>query len=508
MEMGERVRQDAQLTVIDTGALEAPTPSGGLLGNRAAAYALYGSAGAPKCTVAVMGYNRLEKTKYCVACVLAYTRDVDHELILIDNGSDDGTLEFFLSVEHPAKRVVRVTKNIGSSFPHRHLLGMYRGKYLVTVSNDVYVTKNWLSNLLACYESDPAVGYVQPVSSNVSNFQQIDLPYANFEEMQERAAAFNVSDPLRWNERVRLIGILGLFSREVLEAVGSVDPAFVHDFGEDDLSLRIRRAGYRLVLCCDTWVCHDHDFGGMGAEDQARYALSLQSGREIFAEKHRGLDAWDDTVNFEFGLLDPLHTADLPPGNIRLLAVDPRCGTPLLEMRNHLRKRGRLDVESRAFTTQVKYYADLQAAAQTAVCDRIEYLAERCEPGAWHIVALCEPLDGYEKPLERLEALFSLLAPGGLLLFKLRSAQGFRAVLRLLGRGGQYEAVFPVPPETVSERLRALGASSATVKGEAAAFTQQEERDLAFLVEKLELNQDRPLLERLRTETYLYCAVR
>jgi hypothetical protein len=349
---------------------------------------------------------------------------------------------------------------------------------------------------------------VQPVSSNVSNFQQIDLPYANFEEMQAAAAASNLPDPLKWCERVRLIGIIGLFSREVLEAVGNVDPAFVHDFGEDDLSLRIRRAGFRLMLCCDTWVCHDHDFSAMPQEDWERYARNLGSGRAIFSEKYPGLDAWDDVNNFEFGLLNPLHAQELPEGKLCLLAIDPRMGTPLLEMRNHLRKRGRLDTRSFAFTTQAKYYADLQTVAQSVACDRAERIREHYEPASMHIAALCEPLDGYEKPLELLEALFSLLAPGGILLFKLRNARGFRALLGLLGRGGMYEAVFPLPPEAVTARLRELGARSATAIGEGAAFSPEEERDLAFVLERLGLERDAELTERLRLETYLYCAVR
>ncbi len=91
-----------------------PDTTGHYLSNRAAAYRA--NQGMPKCTIAVTALNRLEKTKYCVECILANTNDVDYELMLIDNGSDDGTLEFFKSVKAERKKVIHITKNIGTCY--------------------------------------------------------------------------------------------------------------------------------------------------------------------------------------------------------------------------------------------------------------------------------------------------------------------------------------------------------------------------------------------------------
>ncbi|MDR2357359.1 MAG: glycosyltransferase family 2 protein, partial [Oscillospiraceae bacterium] len=252
--------RNAETVIINTDSLFPPSTASDMWGNRKKAYFAYEQPGVPLCSIVVQSYNRLNKTKYCVECILNYSKDVDYELILVDNGSTDGTFEFFQSVLHEKKKIIRVTKNMGAAFPLPHIRTHASGKYIVLVNNDIYVTKNWLSNLLKCYESDPRIGFAEPVSSNVSNSQQVDMPFDNFVEMQKKAAKFNNSDPSKWDERLRLISLLNIMRRDVLDIVGTYDPAFVHDFAEDDLAIRLRRAGYKLVLCGDTWIHHDHDF--------------------------------------------------------------------------------------------------------------------------------------------------------------------------------------------------------------------------------------------------------
>ena len=409
--------------ILGTEHLDAPDPSKSLWENRAAAYRMYDVPGVPLCTIAVTAYNRLQKTKTCVECILKYT-DIDYELLLIDNGSNDGTTEYFKMVAHGRKKIVRITKNIGFCFAWKAAKECFSGKYLVIVSNDVYVTKNWLANLLKCYESDPRIGFVEPVSNNVSNLQQVDLPYTDFDDMQQKAAAYNISDPQKWEERLRCISLIGIYSRPVLDIVGLSDAAFLHDFTEDDLALRLRQGGYKLMLCRDTWVCHDHDFSKFSAEEKAELDKRLAYGSAVFREKHRGFDAWNDALNFELGLLAPLDTHPFGTNPLKILVVDGRGGTPVLEIRNRLRRRGLLHTDSFAYTTQPKHYAPLQAVAKNVQCDRIEFLDSYYDEASFDIAALCEPENSYPESGKALDKLRRVLKPGGLLLYKTRSDEG------------------------------------------------------------------------------------
>ena len=410
------------MIILNTDNLEAPDPAHGIWENRAAAYKMYDAPGVPRCTIAVTAYNRLEQAEKCVECILKYTAGIDYELLLIDNGSTgEDVLEYFKSVGHDKKIVVRVTKNIGFNYAWQVAKNNFSGKYLVIVSGDVYVTKNWLNNLLTCYESDPRIGFAEPVSNNVSNMQQVDLGYSDFEDMQRRAAAYNVSDPLKWEERLRCISLIGIYSRPVLDTIGLGDAAFVHDFTEDDLAARLRRGGYRLMLCRDTWVCHDHDYSSLSPKELEAFNARLDYGRGAFREKYRGLDAWDDTLNFEFALLFPLDTHPFGTEKLKILAVDCRCGTPLLEARNRLRRRGLTHTESHAFTTHAKYYTDLLAISESVVCAAESGIDGAYGENTFDIVMICEPVNLYDGPAALMQSLLRVTKRGGLLLYKLRN---------------------------------------------------------------------------------------
>lgn len=414
--------------ILDTSSKETPKTGSDLWENRRVIYEQIEEEGAPLISIYVQGYNRLDKTRYCVGCVLKYTSDLDFELILVDNGSEDGTYEYFQSVPWKKKTIIRVTKNIGTAYPMSLIKRVYRGKYLVGLPNDVYVTKNWLSNLLRCMESDPTIGFVMPVSSNVSNLQQISLSFETMEEMQEVAAIYNRSDPSKWEERMRLITLVNIFKREILDLVGTGDCGFAHNFSEDDYAARIRHAGYRLILCKDTWVCHDHSF----QSDIENRRDDCNIGWKNYYSKYK-LDGWLDICNFEHNLISLLNPAEFSNTELNALAVDVKCGTPVLEIRNRFRaaKTGH-NLTSFAFTTQAKYYDSLIRQVESVECDRIDYIQEYYEDGTMDLILLGEPLNHYNQPELLIRKLLAILKEGGVLLLKVRNTYTYENLLQIL----------------------------------------------------------------------------
>ncbi|MCW2278812.1 glycosyltransferase [Heliophilum fasciatum] len=495
--------------VIISDALTPPTPSADMWENRKNAYFMYNTPDAPTCSIVVTGYNRLNKTKYCVECILKYTQDIDYELILVDNGSDDGTLEFFQSVQYKNKKIIRVTQNRGTFLPFKYYFNIFKGKYLINISNDIYVTRNWLSNLLKCYRSDPKIGFIEPVSSNVSNLQEVDLGFSDFDDMQKKAAEFNKSSPAKWEERMRLISAINFFSRDVLDNVGINDAAYLHDFSEDDLCARIRRMGYKLVLCRDTWICHDHDFRNMEDKDPSAFQASLERGRAVYREKYYGIDPWDDINNFEMTLLAPLDSVRLLK-SVKALTVDVRCGTPALEIRNRLKRRGITDVVSYAFTTDAKYFLDLQTVCAEVKCDRIDFIQQHYANNTFDIVVIGEPINTYPTPISLLQNLYGLLKPGGVLLFKVRNTDNYGTFLRSIGMDVPSDPDLPsnTPLKEVLECLRLFGANDCAISAE---LENLSEADQKFLFDKLKAansNANKETLNQLCIKNYCVRAIR
>lgn len=419
---------------INTDRMRMPVDEKNLFDARQAAYENCNSHSTAIITILVVAYNRLEKTRRCVESILKYTKGIDYELLLLDNGSDDGTLEYFQSVPYEKTTVWTISNNVGLSYAFSLAMRYFHTEYFVSVSNDVYVTENWLKNLLCCMQSDPEIGVVCPVSSHVSNCQEVDLHVKDFDDMQRKAAQFNRSDPRKWQERMRIITIILMVKRAVCDAAGTIDLGFYHDFGDDDISARVRHAGYKLMICGDTYVHHDHDFRNMEDKDPEQFQKSLAMGRKNYREKYQGIDAWDDISNFELPMMQLLEREAAYPQKPEILCVDPRCGTPVLQVRNMLRAKGIMDCVSSAFTTKAKYFYDLQLVTEgNTVCDRIAFFPEHYREASFDIVLLGEPVNTYPEPIRVTENLLRSVRKGGKLLVKLRNTASAQAFLNLLG---------------------------------------------------------------------------
>lgn len=381
-------------------------------------------------SIIIVAYNRIEVTKECIDSVLRNTNEIKYKLILVFNRNEkeDGFIEFFNSVNYNDKVVIEIPENLGAPYAYRKISQYIEGKYIIHLPNDVIVTPNWLSNLIKCAESDDRIGMVNPVSSNVSNYQQVDLKFNNNDEMQIAAGKYNVSDPLKWFERMRLITLGTLFTRECLSAVGYIfDIGFTHDFGDDDISFRVRRAGYKAVLATDTWVHHSH-------ENTGRKFYDLESGRKCFRDKYFGIDAWNDVNNYIPEVTNILEKPS-ETNEIAILGVDVKCGTPILEIKNKLRSFEIFEPESCAITSEGKYFIDLQTVcgADNVLAGSPDAISSEFEPGSFDYIIIGNNINEYPEPLKLLKKIYSLLKKGGQMFIYLKNTFDVYSFLNVIG---------------------------------------------------------------------------
>lgn len=500
--------EENRLTVIDTAQMTAPTETDDLYHSRENAYSTV-LEGEPEVTILVIAYNRLEKTKRCVTSILEHTDGVNYELLLIDNGSEDGTLEYFQSVQHPLKRIIRITKNLGSQYALNLALRLFSGRYFVQVTNDVVVTRNWLANLLHCMESDPKIGMVTPGSSNISNLQEIPLVFSSYEEMQREAADYNRSDPKKWEERLRLMTVILLVKREVIEVTGMIDRGFYHDFGDDDFSVRVRRAGYKLMLCMDTFVHHDHDFRSGEDKDQEKFRISLEKGRKNFNDKYHGLDSWSDMTNYE-GYLPHLFPNGIPPSAPSILGVDVRCGLPILQIKTELRHSGIMNTSTSAFTTEARYLYDLQTVCDETACDRIERISDFLEYRSFDYIVLGNSVNTYAEFPRLLRNLLRALRPGGALFLKLRNTQDILAYLTMFGYTFPLEDfVTQITLEQFNQSLQLLKVQSCNILNIPHQVDPNSQETVFKALEQSKLTSDvQQAFNKLMVKEYAYCIIK
>ena len=290
----------------------------------------------PLVSVVLLAYNHLDYTKQCVESLFQYTNDVDYELITVDNGSSDGTREYFDSL--PNRKKLSFQENIGVDRAVNRGFELAEGKYALNLSNDIVVTHNWLVNLVTCMESDEKVGMAAPVCGYSSNGQQIDLGYRTLEQMHEITRRRNVSNPKLWEERLKLVTYTCLYRTDVLRQIGGFDEEFNPGAYDDDaISFTIRRMGYKLILAVDTYV---HHFGSVTFNaEYAKNNIAVRN-RALFFRKF-GVDSWG-AASIDGNIVGLVDYRKKSP--FRMLGVGQSCGSTLLQVKNMFRRIGYTDV--------------------------------------------------------------------------------------------------------------------------------------------------------------------
>lgn len=232
-------------------------------------------------SIIIPTYNGLNLLRRCVEHIRAYT-DIPYELIVVDNGSKDGTAEYCVR-----ERIFLISLPSNIGFPAACNLGMKAalGGSLLLLNNDVFVSPRWLSNMRTALYSREEVGIVGPVTNYASGAQQVKVGYNDMEGYLREADCRNHSDPSRWREIKRIVGLCYLFKREVMDTIGLLDESFSPGhYEDDDYCYRARAAGYKLLLAGDVLVHHEGS-ASFRSRYPGGYQDLLERNRRRFVEK-------------------------------------------------------------------------------------------------------------------------------------------------------------------------------------------------------------------------------
>lgn len=243
----------------------------------------------PETSIIIVSYNGLhETTAPCLESIFTNDDGSDFEVIVVDNNSSDGTVACLSDMMKREPRLKCIFNESNRGFAGGNNVGIKAasGEFLVLLNSDTLVTKGWLGGLIKPLSDDPSIGLVGPVSNKVGTEQMIFTSGETPEEI--------LQEGLLWTERSRgsrfetemLCFFCVATRRDVIEKVGVLDEDFELGYCEDDdYSLRVRSAGYRLVCAEEVFVYHKG--GGSFGVDAARMSL-LERNRERFRKKHPG----------------------------------------------------------------------------------------------------------------------------------------------------------------------------------------------------------------------------
>lgn len=236
-------------------------------------------------SIIILTFNQLEYTKKCVESIKRHTPE-PHEVVFVDNGSRDGTVEWLRRVvsENSNYRLIENKENGGFAAGCNQGIREAKGEYILLLNNDVIVTKGWLSGLLNCLKKAPDAGIVGPMTNNISGLQRIDVDYKDESGIDNFARRFSETYRGRRIPLRRIVGFCMLMRRELIESIGLLDESFgTGNFEDDDLCLRAELAGFRNYIAGDVFI---HHYGSMSfIGNRIDYNATMGGNRKRFNEK-------------------------------------------------------------------------------------------------------------------------------------------------------------------------------------------------------------------------------
>lgn len=240
----------------------------------------------PKASIIILAHNNLAFTQLCLQSVYSQTAYPNFEVVVVDNGSDDGTGEFLEqeSCQRENLTIISNRENLGFACANNQGIQISRGQYVVLLNNDCIVTAGWLSGLIR-HLGDSNVGAVGPVTNFSGNESRIEVAYHDLDDLPRFAWDYTSRHKGHIFEIDMLAMFCIAFRREVIERVGALDERFVIGmFEDDDYAIRLRNQGYRLICAEDVFV---HHFGNatFNLYGNDKYQQVFDTNRKKFEEK-------------------------------------------------------------------------------------------------------------------------------------------------------------------------------------------------------------------------------
>ena len=210
-----------------------------------------------KTSIVILNYNTIDYIQACVESIRAFTEEGRYEIIIVDNGSKDGSVEWLQ--EQDDLKCIFNKENLGFPKGCNQGMAIATGTEIMLLNSDVIVTPRWHEQMIKALYSSDDIGAVSCMANACSNGQQIDVPYKtmDIDVLLDFAEKYNHSNPSLWTMHFTLVGYCFMFRRSIYEKIGGMDEYFSPgNYEDDDYSFRIMKEGYKLILCKDTFIHH------------------------------------------------------------------------------------------------------------------------------------------------------------------------------------------------------------------------------------------------------------
>lgn len=219
-----------------------------------------------KTAVVILNWNGKRFLEKFLKEVVDNTTAPDTEVIVADNNSTDGSVDF-LSHSFPALRVIKLDENYGYAGGYNRALSQISADYFILLNSDVSVGKNWTEPLTIFMDLNPLAGACQPKIRSFDRPEHFEYagaaggyvdrfgyPFCRgriFNDTEEDKGQYDNPAEVFWAS-----GACMAVRASAFNSCGGFDDTFFAHMEEIDLCWRMQNAGYTIHYLPDPVVYH------------------------------------------------------------------------------------------------------------------------------------------------------------------------------------------------------------------------------------------------------------
>jgi GT2 family glycosyltransferase len=220
----------------------------------------------PKVSIIVLNWNGKEDTIECLNSLNNITYP-NYDIVLVDNGSTDGSAAFF-SKHYPKVKIITNRENMGfaegNNIAIKHLLKT-NTEYVLLLNNDTIVDREFLTELIKVIEKNPRIGIVGPVICDYKNPNLVQSAGVkiNWNTGNQNVLYANKKYAEIPNKLIYVDYIAGcalLCKLKFYTELGFLNPKYFAYWEETDLCIRAKKAGYEVTCLPGTKIWHKGTF--------------------------------------------------------------------------------------------------------------------------------------------------------------------------------------------------------------------------------------------------------
>lgn len=210
-----------------------------------------------KVTVVIPNYNGIKYIRGCMDSLRQQSLK-DFEIVVVDNGSKDGSLEI-LQEEYPEAKLIALKENTG--FCHAVNLGIQESKtpYVILLNNDTIADVDFVRALAEAIEEGEDIFSVSAMMLSMQNQEIIDGAGDNYSLLGWAYARGKGCRRKKYEKKVEVFSACGgavIYRKKVIEEIGAFDELHFAYLEDVDLGYRARIYGYRNLYEPKACVIH------------------------------------------------------------------------------------------------------------------------------------------------------------------------------------------------------------------------------------------------------------